>query len=83
MSVNLEPSHGSDVIKQSSDGKTIDFWFTNYSGLDSFTVSNNCASTYMKFSKLSINTYEGDARKSPLVERRTSPTALLFASYTF
>ena len=35
------------------------------------------------FSKLSINTYEGDARKSPLVERRTSPTALLFASYTF
>jgi MipA family protein len=35
------------------------------------------------FSKVSLNTFEGDARKSPLVERRTAPTALLFASYTF
>ena len=55
VAINLEPSHGSDVIKQSGDGKTIDFWFTNYSGLDSFTVSNNCASTYMTFDKLSVN----------------------------
>lgn len=35
------------------------------------------------FSKIGINTLEGDARKSPLAERRTSPTALLFASYAF
>jgi hypothetical protein len=55
VAINLEPAHGSDVIKQSTDGKTIDFWFTNYSGEDSFTVSNNCSSTFMTFDKLSIN----------------------------
>jgi hypothetical protein len=54
-SVDLEHQNGSDVIQQSSDGKTINFWFTNYSGLDSFTVSNNCAATFMTFHKLSIN----------------------------
>lgn len=35
------------------------------------------------FSKLQVNTLEGDAKKSPLVERRTAPTFLLFGSYTF
>ena len=35
------------------------------------------------FSKLQVNTLEGDAKKSPLVERRTTPTFLLFGSYTF
>jgi len=62
VAINLEPSHGSDVIKQSTDGKTIDFWFTNYSGEDSFTVANECGSTYMTFTKLSIN---GPANPTP------------------
>jgi MipA family protein len=35
------------------------------------------------FSKVSLKTLEGDARKSPLVERRTAPELLLFGSYTF
>ena len=35
------------------------------------------------FSKLQVNTLEGDAKKSPFVERRATPTSLLFGSYTF
>ena len=35
------------------------------------------------FSKLQLNTFEGDAKSSPLVEKRTSSTFLLFASYSF
>lgn len=35
------------------------------------------------FSKVAINALQGTARKSPLDEKRTSPTVLLFASYTF
>lgn len=35
------------------------------------------------FTKVSLTSLEGSARKSPLVERRTSPGILAFANYTF